>query len=132
MSTAVRVASSFRGRGLLTLISKVLVPTIHRRRMAQDEDRASVATTTTVRERDYEDNQSEIETLREDSKPVQAQVLDREDQAWDAPACPWCGMFQRWRLSSSSKTRHASHSRLRGAPRRGVKPELLDPDDRAW
>ncbi|PBK76363.1 hypothetical protein ARMSODRAFT_1078516 [Armillaria solidipes] len=129
MSTAVRVASSLRGRRLLTLVSKVLIPTAPRRRMAQDTDRASVATT--VREGNYEDNQSEVETLREDTRPVQAQVLDREDQAWDAPDCPWCGMFQRWRLCCSSK-RHISHSRPRTAPRsRGVKPELLDPDDRA-
>ncbi|KAK0473052.1 hypothetical protein IW261DRAFT_1570181 [Armillaria novae-zelandiae] len=61
MSTAVRVAS-LRGRRLLTLVSKVLTPTAPRRRMAQDIDRASVATT--VREGCYEDNQSEVETLR--------------------------------------------------------------------
>ncbi|KAK0184624.1 hypothetical protein F5146DRAFT_1145133 [Armillaria mellea] len=62
MSTAVRVASSLRGRRLLTLVSKVLTPTAPRRRMAQDTDRASVATT--AREGFYEDNQSEVETLR--------------------------------------------------------------------
>ncbi|KAK0430872.1 hypothetical protein EV421DRAFT_1856109 [Armillaria borealis] len=63
MPTAVRVASSLRGRRLLTLVSKVLTPvrlhgyvavttesllwsqTASRRRMAQDTDRASVATT---------------------------------------------------------------------------------------